>query len=47
MLDTDRAGDGICGLCPVGYMYPGDRKDATGEYIDFVVVSGEPRSVIV
>jgi hypothetical protein len=47
MLDTDRAGDGICGLCAVIYMPPGDKTDAAGEYTDIVVIAGEPRSEIV
>jgi hypothetical protein len=47
MLDTDRAGDGICGLCAVRYMPPGDKTDAAGEYTDIVVIAGEPRSEIV
>jgi hypothetical protein len=47
MLDTDRAGDGICGLLAVIYMPPGDKTDAVGEYTDIVVIAGEPRSEIV
>jgi hypothetical protein len=47
MLDTDRAGDGICGLCAVRYMPLGDKTAATGEYTDIVVIAGEPRSEIV
>jgi hypothetical protein len=45
MLDTDRAGDGICGLCAVRYTPPGDRTEAAGEYTD--TIAGEPRSEIV
>jgi hypothetical protein len=42
MLDTDRAGDGICGLCAARYTLLGDRTEAAGEYTD--TVAGEPRS---
>ena len=47
MLDTDKAGDGICGLCAVMYTPPGDKTDAAGEYTVIIVVAGEPRSEIV
>ena len=47
ILDTDRAGDGICGLCGVTYIPLGTKADAAGAYIDIVVIAGEPRSEIV
>lgn len=47
MLDTDRAGDGICALCDVMYTPAGDKTDAAGEYTDIVVIAGEPCSEIV
>jgi hypothetical protein len=46
-LDTDRAGDGICGLCAAKYMGPGDKAEPIGEWTEIVVVAGEPRSEIV
>lgn len=46
MFDTvDKAGDGICGLCAVTYIPPGDGTPVAGEYADST--AGEPRSEIV
>jgi hypothetical protein len=45
MLEIDKAGDGICGLCAVRYTLPGENTEAAGEYID--IIAGEPRSEIV
>jgi len=45
MLETDRAGDGICGLCAARYTPLGDKTEAAGEYTE--IVAGEPRSEIV
>ena len=45
MLEIDRAGDGICGLCAVRYIPPGDKTEAAGEYME--IIAGEPRSEIV
>jgi hypothetical protein len=47
MLDTDKVGDGICGLCAVRYMPSDDNTDTAGEYTDIVVIAGEPSSEIV
>ena len=45
MLETDRAGDGICELCAARYKPPGDKTEAAGEYTE--IIAGEPRSEIV
>lgn len=47
MLEIDRAGDDICDLCAMIYTLSGDEPDATGEYIETVVIAGELRSEIV
>jgi hypothetical protein len=45
MLETNRAGDGIYGLCAARYIPPGDKTEAAGEYTE--IIAGEPRSEIV